>query len=237
MDRSMIDAASGGALMDKTPTAARHLISNMASNTQQFGIREPSQPRMIELTSLVRQLAVGQHQPNIAARVCGICTFVEHPTDMCSTLQETEVESRAICSSTIQIYLQCTSKTSMLPTIKSTISSTTVPTAATTENATSRQFTISRGPNEIDLKTQIRQLANIVSHLQLAGSNNLPSQTIPNSRGNASVLTLRSEKELPQPAPQYRIPTHRCRNKIKLSDCRFQHGPSQQGSLNLTNSC
>ncbi|RDX58306.1 hypothetical protein CR513_62387, partial [Mucuna pruriens] len=38
MDRSMIDVASGGALMDKTPPAARHLISNMASNTQQFGI-------------------------------------------------------------------------------------------------------------------------------------------------------------------------------------------------------
>ncbi|RDY08412.1 hypothetical protein CR513_07357, partial [Mucuna pruriens] len=33
MDRSMIDAASGGALMDKTPVVARHLISNMASNT------------------------------------------------------------------------------------------------------------------------------------------------------------------------------------------------------------
>ncbi|RDY11443.1 hypothetical protein CR513_03888, partial [Mucuna pruriens] len=33
MDRSMIDAASRGALMDKTPTTVRHLISNMASNT------------------------------------------------------------------------------------------------------------------------------------------------------------------------------------------------------------
>ncbi|RDX77631.1 hypothetical protein CR513_42222, partial [Mucuna pruriens] len=33
MDRSMIDAASGGALMDKMPAATRHLISNMASNT------------------------------------------------------------------------------------------------------------------------------------------------------------------------------------------------------------
>ncbi|RDX60983.1 hypothetical protein CR513_60836, partial [Mucuna pruriens] len=33
MDRSMIDAASGGALMDKMPTVIRHLISNMASNT------------------------------------------------------------------------------------------------------------------------------------------------------------------------------------------------------------
>ncbi|RDX87583.1 hypothetical protein CR513_30928, partial [Mucuna pruriens] len=37
-----------------------------------------------------------------------------------------------------------------------------------------------------DLKTQIGQLANTVSQLQSAGSSNLPSQTIPNLRGNAS---------------------------------------------------
>ncbi|RDX88511.1 hypothetical protein CR513_29890, partial [Mucuna pruriens] len=82
--------------MDKTPVATRHLISNMASNTQQFGIRGDSQSQMVneigltELTSLVRQLAIGQHQPSIVARVCGICTSVEHPTDMCPTLQESE---------------------------------------------------------------------------------------------------------------------------------------------------
>ncbi|RDY14399.1 hypothetical protein CR513_00540, partial [Mucuna pruriens] len=35
MDRNMIDATSGGALMDKTPTTKRHMISNI-SNTQQF---------------------------------------------------------------------------------------------------------------------------------------------------------------------------------------------------------
>ncbi|RDX76044.1 hypothetical protein CR513_44016, partial [Mucuna pruriens] len=44
MDRSMTDAASGEALMDKMPVVARHLISNMASNTQQFGIKGASQP-------------------------------------------------------------------------------------------------------------------------------------------------------------------------------------------------
>ncbi|RDX89256.1 hypothetical protein CR513_29041, partial [Mucuna pruriens] len=47
MDRSMIDAASGGALMDKTPMATRHLISNMASNTQQFGIRGSNLSRSV----------------------------------------------------------------------------------------------------------------------------------------------------------------------------------------------
>ncbi|RDX95321.1 hypothetical protein CR513_22180, partial [Mucuna pruriens] len=53
-----------------------------------------------------------------------------------------------------------------------------------------------------DLKMQIGQLANSVSHLQLAGSNNLPSQTIPNPRRNVSVVTLQSGKELPQPTLQ-----------------------------------
>ncbi|RDY05613.1 hypothetical protein CR513_10531, partial [Mucuna pruriens] len=53
-----------------------------------------------------------------------------------------------------------------------------------------------------DLKTQIGQLANTVSQLQSAGSNNLPSQTIPNPRGNVSVVTVRSGKELPQPTLQ-----------------------------------
>ncbi|RDY14186.1 hypothetical protein CR513_00775, partial [Mucuna pruriens] len=46
--------------------------------------------QLTELTSLVRQLVVGQHQSSAAAKVCGICTLVEHPTDMCPTLQETE---------------------------------------------------------------------------------------------------------------------------------------------------
>ncbi|RDY11582.1 hypothetical protein CR513_03732, partial [Mucuna pruriens] len=80
MDQSMIDAAGGEALMDKTSATARHLISNMTSNTQQFGIRGANQSRMVneigevdnlrlenqltKLTSLVRQLAVGQHQPS-----------------------------------------------------------------------------------------------------------------------------------------------------------------------------
>ncbi|RDX65192.1 hypothetical protein CR513_56174, partial [Mucuna pruriens] len=37
MDQSMIDTTSGGALMDKMVAAARHLISNMTSNTQYTG--------------------------------------------------------------------------------------------------------------------------------------------------------------------------------------------------------
>ncbi|RDX92123.1 hypothetical protein CR513_25793, partial [Mucuna pruriens] len=49
--------------------------------------------QLTELTSLVRQLAIGQHQPSIAAKVYGICTFVKYPTDMCPTLQEIDVHA------------------------------------------------------------------------------------------------------------------------------------------------
>ncbi|RDX70502.1 hypothetical protein CR513_50245, partial [Mucuna pruriens] len=110
MDRSMIDAASGGALMDKTPAAERHLISDMASNTQQFGIRGVVTSRVVnkvgavdnlrlenqltKLTSLVRQLAVSQHQQIPPVKIYGICTFLEHPTDLSSTnpLYELDLE-------------------------------------------------------------------------------------------------------------------------------------------------
>ncbi|RDX98295.1 hypothetical protein CR513_18804, partial [Mucuna pruriens] len=71
MDRSMIDVASGGALMDKMPTAARHLISNMASNTH-------FQPETRE--SADRIDIIGETT----------CSWTTPTIDMCPTLQETE---------------------------------------------------------------------------------------------------------------------------------------------------
>ncbi|RDX67175.1 hypothetical protein CR513_53977, partial [Mucuna pruriens] len=239
-------------LMDKTPAAARHLISNMASNTQQFRIRgvDPSwmvneigivdnlrlENQLTELTSLIRQLVVRQHQPSIVARVCGICTSVERPTYMCLTLQEIESnhpksvgaigdyqygkqpyqsqqfdnkqfgrkQFQPSSSQGPYVAQRFGSTPSVLPnqSAESTISGTTVPIIATTESTLSRKLTIFGGPDEFqqnmsatiqDLKTQIGQLANI-----LAGSEKLPSQTILNPRGNASVVSLRSRRELPQ---------------------------------------
>ncbi|RDX98349.1 hypothetical protein CR513_18741, partial [Mucuna pruriens] len=112
MDRNMIDVAGGGALMDKMSARMRHLISNMVSNMQQFATRGAVTNRVMnevsaidnlrlenqltELTSLVRQLAVGQHQQIPPVKICGICTSVEHPTYMCPTLQETESNNAEI---------------------------------------------------------------------------------------------------------------------------------------------
>ncbi|KAL0313287.1 UNVERIFIED_CONTAM: hypothetical protein Sradi_5728000 [Sesamum radiatum] len=46
-NRSLVDAASGGALYDKTPTEARKLITTMAFNTQQFGSRNDNPPQRV----------------------------------------------------------------------------------------------------------------------------------------------------------------------------------------------
>ncbi|KAL0298879.1 UNVERIFIED_CONTAM: hypothetical protein Sradi_6547700 [Sesamum radiatum] len=99
MDRKLIDAVSGGALFNKTPTEAHNLIFIMASNTQQFGTRYDDPPRksnevtfddrLNELTSLVKNIVVERNQH---VKACGICTSPEYVTDMCPTLQTQPAE-------------------------------------------------------------------------------------------------------------------------------------------------
>ncbi|KAK4401042.1 hypothetical protein Sango_1210300 [Sesamum angolense] len=96
-NRSLVDAASGGALYDKTPTEARKLITTMAANNQQFGNRSDNPPRKVhevstsvderldKLTFLVEKILVGGTQQ---VKTCGICTSSGHFTDACPTLQE-----------------------------------------------------------------------------------------------------------------------------------------------------
>ncbi|XP_073136658.1 uncharacterized protein [Henckelia pumila] len=69
-DRSMVDAASGGVFVDKTPRDARNLIENMAVNSQQFGTnRSDPAPR----------------RNNKTAKACGICAAMGHATDVSHT--------------------------------------------------------------------------------------------------------------------------------------------------------
>ena len=109
MERNMVDAASGGTLGDMTPLQARSKIEKMASNCQQFHARSNSdaivvrdvndvgadsgkveklEQKIDSLTTLVTQLAVNQKKMILPARVCGICTSIEHPTDACPSLQQ-----------------------------------------------------------------------------------------------------------------------------------------------------
>jgi hypothetical protein len=96
IDRSIIDTASGGALVDKTPEAARQLISNMAANSKQFGTRgdfankrvnevtiSNHENKVNDLTSLVRFLACGNVQQ---VKVYSICSLQRHASNMCPTM-------------------------------------------------------------------------------------------------------------------------------------------------------
>ncbi|XP_050878237.1 uncharacterized protein LOC127082059 [Lathyrus oleraceus] len=104
MDKNILDAASGGVLVDKTLVAAKTLIENMSLNSQQFttinnymvqtkGVNKIQvsssnkalETRIEELTSLVKQMAVSTSQ---TGKLCGICTSTEHPTDTCPILQD-----------------------------------------------------------------------------------------------------------------------------------------------------
>ncbi|XP_016747607.2 uncharacterized protein [Gossypium hirsutum] len=95
MEMNMVDAASGGALVNMTPQQARDLIPIMAANSQQFRAN-PEPPRRVHqlsnstiedrldrLTNIVNSLVIEKSKP---ARVCGICTTPEHTTNACLSL-------------------------------------------------------------------------------------------------------------------------------------------------------
>ncbi|RDX76947.1 hypothetical protein CR513_42991, partial [Mucuna pruriens] len=50
-------------------------------NTQQFGVKGST------ASEVVNGVVIGQHHISPLVRVCGICAFVEHPTNACPTLQ------------------------------------------------------------------------------------------------------------------------------------------------------
>ncbi|KAK8980795.1 hypothetical protein V6N11_047926 [Hibiscus sabdariffa] len=100
MEMEMIDAVSGRALFNMTPTQAKELISTMAANSQQFGVTsEPNrrvhevntvsiENKLDQLTNIVNSLVAGKNQ---SFRACGICTMADHPTDGCPSLQDETV--------------------------------------------------------------------------------------------------------------------------------------------------
>ncbi|KAM1453517.1 hypothetical protein EV1_003125 [Malus domestica] len=103
IERQMLDASAGGALVDKTPTAAKTLIANRALNAQQYeGVGQRSMPRqhqvnevsaitelqnqMANLTTLLSQVVEGSKVKTVA--FCGVCSMQNHHTDKCPQLIE-----------------------------------------------------------------------------------------------------------------------------------------------------
>ncbi|KAM1787799.1 hypothetical protein ACFX11_038162 [Malus domestica] len=96
----MLDASAGGALVDKTPMAAKTLIANRALNAQQYeGIGQRDTPRqqvhevsstpeihsqLANLTSIVSQMAEGMKIQG--PMVCGVCSIQGHASEKCPQL-------------------------------------------------------------------------------------------------------------------------------------------------------
>ncbi|KAG8499137.1 hypothetical protein CXB51_005567 [Gossypium anomalum] len=97
MEMNMVDAVSGGALVNMTPQQARDLISTMAVNSQQFQANpEPSrrvhqlsnstlEDKVDRLTNMMNSLIAEKVK---TARLCGICATPEHTTDACPNLND-----------------------------------------------------------------------------------------------------------------------------------------------------
>ncbi|XP_027156215.1 uncharacterized protein LOC113756986, partial [Coffea eugenioides] len=182
--KRIIDAASGGSLVNKTPTEARNLISSMAANAQQFGDRQDNTTRR------VNELAIGQMQQ---LKTCGICYGSSHPTDMCPTLQDDSTEQANA------VGFPGPPQRRYDP-------------YANTYNPGWRDhpnFNYAVRPPGFSHQSQYQPRPQLsqqqpapksVNRLESQLSGKLPSQTIVNPKQNASAITLRSGKELPEPS-------------------------------------
>ena len=110
-----MDASSGGAHGDMTPTEGRNLIEKMASNSQQLSARNDAivlrgfhevatdssssienkklEGKLDALVNQVTQLAMNQKSAPVA-RVCGLCSSTDHHTDLCPSLQQSGVNEQ-----------------------------------------------------------------------------------------------------------------------------------------------
>ncbi|CAN6542445.1 unnamed protein product [Malus baccata var. baccata] len=82
LERQMLNASAGGALVDKTPMAAKILIANRALNAQQYeGVGQKGPPRQ-----QVHEMAEGMKIQG--PLVCGVCSIQGHVSEKCPQLIE-----------------------------------------------------------------------------------------------------------------------------------------------------
>ncbi|CAH9103157.1 unnamed protein product [Cuscuta europaea] len=99
----MINTTCGGGIVNKTPSQAMNLISELAENSRYYNGRSstrrvavaestPSlESQVASLTSLVKDFLL--NPKNQELKVCGICATQGHPTDSCPSLHEEQVNA------------------------------------------------------------------------------------------------------------------------------------------------
>ncbi|XP_025983785.1 uncharacterized protein, partial [Glycine max] len=210
MERSMIDAASGGALGDMTPAEARNLIEKMASNSQQFsakndaivirGVHEvatnpsaSSETKKLEgkldaLVNLVTQLALNQKSVPVA-RVCGLCSSADHHTDLCPSMQQPGAIEQP------EAYAANIYNRPPQPQQQNQPQQSNYDLSSNRYNPGWRNH-----PNLQSLTNQMGQLATQLNQQQSQNSDKLPSQAVQNPK-NVSAISLRSGKQCQGPQP------------------------------------
>ncbi|XP_016681347.1 uncharacterized protein [Gossypium hirsutum] len=193
----MIDAVSGGALVDKTPEHARNLIANMAQNTQQFGLRrsgfgkrmDEGQSSMME-AQLANLTAMRRYDPYSATYNEG---WRDHPNfryQNCATPPGFEQQNSRPYNMSQPIHQNPSAEIkthSMLEQMMKMM--------ADQKKETDGRFQ--------SLESAVKQLQTRASstdvnlgNLQAQVNNRLPSQPVANPRDNVSAIILRSGKDL-----------------------------------------
>ncbi|VFQ95765.1 unnamed protein product [Cuscuta campestris] len=228
-ERGIVDAASGGALVNKTPTQARELFNTIAQNTQQFGTRdtvvrpvsEIGNPSSLEyklsaLTDAISKLVVG----NIGGskgKPCGVCCLEGHPTDACPTLQNPEVNALFFNNNNQKKYDPFSNTYNegwrdhpnlrYGPPRGNNLNFSNNP-PPQQDRATQMLEQVLKKMDDkftsvdISLKQlQERQTASetLISNMQAQMNNRLPSQPFPNPKENLNAIELRNIKVLKEP--------------------------------------
>ncbi|XP_040948630.1 uncharacterized protein [Gossypium hirsutum] len=207
MEMNMVNAASGGALVNMTPQQARDLISTMAANSQQFRANTEPSRRVHQLSNSTLEDKVDRFTNMMnsfiaekakTARLCGICATPDHATDACPSL-----------------YVEITAHLDAVGNFLGPPQTQYDPYANTYNPGWRDHPKLSYGANlrnnqpyqnwfpqqpqgsemkDFQQKTEasIRELATSIEKLNSQGK--LPSQTEPKPRQNANAVTLRSGK-------------------------------------------
>ncbi|KAM2972030.1 hypothetical protein FF2_018768 [Malus domestica] len=209
----MLDASAGGALVDKTPMAAKVLIANRALNAQQYeGVGQRGPPR-----HQVHEMAEGMKMQGPV--ICGICSIQGHVSEKCPQLIENGGWESANAIGDPQqpqnqggfrqqppgffpkTYGPPQNQAQSGPSASGTSLDNDALLKILTKLSNGQEDQAKAMQNQdkrVDqLEKQIRQIAEFVGKFRDPGQ--LPSSTIPNPKGgfeSAKAITLRSGKEV-----------------------------------------
>ncbi|XP_068666539.1 uncharacterized protein [Aristolochia californica] len=212
-DRSMIDAASGGALVDKTPETVRNLIANMAANSQQFGTRLDLPSKNVNEWG-IQPICAQTLQEEPTEQVNAVGGFPGQPQRKydpysntynmgCRDHPNLSYENPKVNQPMTQNHPSYQQYRQPYPprqqpsqTSNSSMSLEDIVKSLPTNNL---QFQQETWANIQSLDNQMGEMATTISWLEAQSSGKLPSQTVANPRENASAIILRSGKEVEIP--------------------------------------